>query len=286
MNHIKSILVPVDFSAIARNAFRYAMQLGDHLDASITLLYTIPPATALPDHAPFAVSFVEDLQSEAALGIREFMDSEVAAVRNHLQRDPKVTCLVSVGDLRQTIREKADELANDLIVMGTHGQHDVWDKLLGTNTTFLLKRSPLPLLIVPNGVSFTPCKLLCYATDLQHAEAFKVDRLFETFSAFHPELHFLHVLPSEKEQTAYDLGKLRQLFGNPHDATRTTFATVNNEEVIDGINDYVFRNHCDLVIMHRSEHSWLEDLFRASSTREAALKATFPLLIIRQSGTK
>jgi nucleotide-binding universal stress UspA family protein len=283
MNQIKSILVPVDFSAIARNAFRYALQLADHLEASITLLYTVPPASAVPDHAPFAVSFVEDLQAEAALGIREFMDSEIEAIGSELQRPPKVACLVSVGDLRHTIREKADEMDNDLIVMGTHGQHDVWDKLLGTNTTFLLKRSPLPLLIVPNGVNFTPCKLLCYATDLQHAEAFKVERLLDAFSVFHPDLHFLHVLPPEKEQTAYDLGRLRELFGNPNAATKTTFATVNNAEVFNGINEYVSRNNCDLVFMHRPEYSWLEDLFRSSNTREAALRATFPLLIFRQA---
>ncbi|MFT6001036.1 MAG: nucleotide-binding universal stress UspA family protein, partial [Neolewinella sp.] len=226
MHQIKSILVPVDFSNIARNAFQYALHLADHLDASINLMYTIPPATAVPAHAPFAVSFVEELQDEATLGIRQFMETEIAVLGDQLQRKPKVSCLVSVGDLRHTIRENADELQNDLIVMGTHGQHDVWDKLLGTNTTFLLKRSPLPLLIVPSGVSFTPCKLLCYATDLQHADAFRVDRLFEAFSAFHPDLHFLHVLPFEKEQTAYELGKLRELFGKPHDATRTTFATV------------------------------------------------------------
>jgi nucleotide-binding universal stress UspA family protein len=282
MNKIKSILVPTDFSAIARNAFRYALHLGDHLEASITLLYTVPPSSAVPDHAPFAVSFVEDLQAEAAIGIRQFMDSEIAALGSQLQRIPKVTCLVSVGDLRSTIREKANEMNNDLIVMGTHGQHDVWDKLLGTNTTFLLKRSPLPLLIVPNGVGFTPCKLLCYATDLQHADAFKVERILDVFSVFRPDLHFLHVLPAEKEQTAYDLGLLRELFGNSNAATKTTFATVNNEEVISGINDYVSRNHCDLVIMHRPDHSWLEDLFRSSNTREAALKGTFPLLVFRQ----
>lgn len=282
MNPIKSILVPVDFSEIARNAFRYALHLADHLDASINLLYSVPPASAIPDQAPFAVSFVEDLQAEAALGIQEFTDSVVKEVSPELKRLPQVTCLVSVGDLRHTIRENAEEQNNDLIVMGTHGQHDVWDKLLGTNTTFLLKRSPLPLLVVPNGVSFTPCKLICYATDLQHAESFKVDRLFDAFSTFHPQLHFLHVLPNDKEQTAYDLSKLRELFGNQNDGTKTTFATVNNEEVIDGINDYVSRNHCDLVIMHRTEHSWLEDLFRTSNTRQAALKADFPVLIVRQ----
>ncbi|MFK8164016.1 MAG: universal stress protein [Lewinella sp.] len=282
MNQVKSILVPVDFSEIARNAFRYALQLGEQLEASITLLYTVPPASAIPDHAPFAVSFVEDLQAEAALSIRQFMDDEVQALGRQLERVPKVSCLVSVGDLRQTIREKAEEMGNDLIVMGTHGQHDVWDKLLGTNTTFLLKRSPLPLLIVPNGVHFTPCKLLCYATDLQHADAFKVERLLDVFSVFRPDLHFLHVLPLEKKQTAYDLGLLRELFGNSNAATKTTFATVNNEAVIDGINDYVSRNQCDLVIMHRPEHSWLEGLFQPSNTREAALKATFPLFVFRQ----
>ncbi|WP_020570877.1 universal stress protein [Neolewinella persica] len=282
MNQIKSILVPVDFSAIARNAFRYALQLGDHLEASITLLYTVPPASAVPDHAPFAVSFVEELQEEAALGIRQFMNTEIKALSGQLQREPKVNCVVAVGDLRHTIRDKAGEMNNDLIVMGTHGQHDVWDKLLGTNTTFLLKRSPLPLLIVPNGVKFTPCKLLCYATDLQHVDASQVKRLLDAFSVFHPDLHFLHVLPPEKEQTAYDLGRLRELFGNPNAATKTTFATVNNKEVFSGINDYVSRNHCDLVFMHRPEYSWLEDLFRSSNTREAALKANFPLLIFRQ----
>lgn len=281
MNKIKSILVPVDFSAIAGNAFRYALQLADHLDASIDLLYSIPPTSAVPDHAPFAVSFVEDLQAEAELGIRQFIDKGVDALKGQLSKTPKVTGIVKIGDLRHTIQEYAKEANNNLIVMGTHGQHDVWDKILGTNTTFLLKRSPLPLLIVPNEVSFSPCKLLCYATDLQHVDAFKVERLLDVLSPFRPDLHFLHVMPREHKETAYDLSLLRELFGNAKAATKTTFATVNNEEVIEGITEYVTRNECDLVIMHRPDYSWLEDLFRSSNTREAALKATFPLLVFR-----
>ncbi len=281
MNRIKSILVPVDFSAIASNAFRYALQLADHLDASIDILYSIPPTSAVPDHAPFAVSFIEDLQAEAELGIRQFLEKEVKEMEDTLAKVPRVTALVKIGDLRHTIQEHTVEAENDLIVMGTHGQYDVWDKLLGTNTTFLLKRSPLPLLIIPNGVSYTPFKLLCYATDLQHPDAFKVERVLDAFSTFRPDLHFLHVMPQEKEQTAYDLSLLRELFGNSNAATKTTFATVNNRDVFAGIADYVSRNHCDLVIMHRPDHGWLEELFRASNTREAALKATFPLLVFR-----
>ncbi len=281
MKQIKSILVPVDFSAIASNAFRYALQLADHLEAAVELLYSIPPTSAVPDHAPFAISFVEDLQAEAELGIRQFLDKEVAVLKGKLRKPPKVSALVKIGDLRHTIKERAVAGNNDLIVMGTHGQHDVWDKILGTNTTFLLKNSPLPLLIVPNGVEYRPCKLLCYATDLQHVDAFKVERLLDVFSSFQPALHFLHVMPLEKEQTTYDISRLRELFGNANAATKTTFATVNNDEVVSGITDYVTRNACDLVIMHRPAHSWLEDLFRASNTREAALKATFPLLVFR-----
>lgn len=281
MQNIKSILVPVDFSAIAANAYNYALQLADRLGASIDLLYSIPPASAIPDQAPFAVSFVEDLQQEAEAGIQQFMSNGLNTLAEKLKGVPVVRCFVKVGDLRYTINDLVADEQNDLIVMGTHGQQDALDKAFGTNTTFLLKKAPRPVLVVPDGCAFRPLNLLCYATDLNQADSLSVEGFLGALDAFNPKLHFLHVMPEGGDEKNYNLGRLREVFKDTVLSTPITFATVRHAHIVEGVFLYAETHECDLIIMHRPEHSWLADLFRSSNTREAVLRATRPLLVLR-----
>lgn len=281
MQSVKSILVPVDFSSIAANAYHYALQLADQLEASIDLLYSIPPTSAVPDQAPFAVTFVEDLQEEAEAGIRQLMDNGLAAFKGKLQHPPVVRCFVKVGDLRYTINEAVAEQHNQLIIMGTHGQQDGLDKLFGTNTTFLLKKAPLPVLVIPAGCAFRPLNLFCYATDLQHADSFKVEQFMQALNAPAAQVHFVHVMPEGEAESNYDLGLLREVFKDTDTGSQVTFAVVRHAHIVEGIFNYADVHNADLIVMHRPGHSWLADLFRASNTREAALRSALPLLVLR-----
>lgn len=279
MQTIETIMVPVNFSELSRNAFVFALKLGSFLSADVSLLNCVPPAIAVPDHGPFNVNFVADIEAEAEARMSGFIAEGVERAAITSGYHPQVTGAVKLGDLRAVLRDQVEKQSVDLIVMGTHGRGDGWDELLGTNASFVLSKAPRPLLIVPEGVTFTPPHQICFTTDLKHVDAFYTIRLLELLKVYHPTVNFLHVRTGKQEDSAFDMEMLRNSLDRPDLDIKANFETIKNEEVAPAIFQYARETNCDLVIMSRPERSWFERLFSRSNTRQAAMVADRPLLV-------
>ena len=62
-------------------------------------------------------------------------------------RDERVELLLRGGDLEETILAEADQA--DLLVMATRGHDSLLDVLRGSHTERVLRRSPIPVLVLP-----------------------------------------------------------------------------------------------------------------------------------------
>ncbi|MEL7159889.1 MAG: universal stress protein [Bacteroidota bacterium] len=279
MANIQSILVPVDFTEVSAGAYHYALQLADRLGAGIDLLYCIPPVGGSAESGVVTVTLLETLRERAEGDMEAFYQDEMRAVRDQLRQPPTVDTFVATGDLRYEIRRHVRREGNDLIVMGTHGAADGWDRFFGTNASFLIDKSPCPVIVVPAGVSFRPLTSVCYATDLDHVDAFRAGHLLRMFDPFRPELHFVHVAAADGKKSEFSLDLLREVFGRPGSGVRATFTETRHENAAVGVFEHAKQHNCDLVVMFRPQEGWLGRLFRKSVTREAVLKATAPLLI-------
>lgn len=279
MEAFKSILVPVNFSSISANAYRYALQLADHLSADLDLLYCVPPAVAIPGHGPFTVTFVDELEADAQLRMEEFVIAGEQGLTPKGKRKINVRSFIEMGDLRSVIRNQVSKMNNDLIVMGTHGRGDAWDELLGTNASFLVARAPCPVVIVPEGVPYRSLDRYCYATDLNHADVFYTTEVVKALKTDKPIVNYLHVRNTNKESTDFDLSLIREIFGRSDSEMEAHFTNLKNDDTVKAIFDYAADLSCSLVIMSRPERSWFERLIFKSTTRDAALRATIPLFI-------
>ena len=68
-----------------------------------------------------------------------------------------------IGMEAATIQDKAAEIGADLIVMGMKGGGR--SKNLGSTTIATIRRSRIPVLVVPEGAQFTPLKKIALAID-------------------------------------------------------------------------------------------------------------------------
>ena len=140
---MKSILVPIDFSAESKKALAYAVPFARQFGARLTLLHVSEPAAA-PD---FAKSFPLMMDSGRI----------IAACRRQLQRvlkeqaiDPRLIekTLVRQGRSFHEIVEAARELKADLIIISTHGYTGFKRALLGSTTERVVQHAPCPVLVV------------------------------------------------------------------------------------------------------------------------------------------
>ncbi len=280
MKTVTSILVPTDFSQVARNAFHYALRLADVLDASIDLLYCIPPSTANPGYGAFTTTISTVLDEEGQRDMDAFIRQGLGDAGREISYPPRINSFVEVGDLRGRIHDQVRQRGHQLLVVGTAGRHDGWDDFLGTHASMLIKDAPCPVLVVPRNVTFHPLNRLCFATDLRDVSTFQAGKLLRALRPFAPGIDFLHVRTDDKEVTEYDLELLREVFHRPGSGLTATFTSRRAEDLVGAIFAYASERDCDLVVMHRPARPWFERLLRKSNTSEAVLRARLPLLIL------
>ncbi len=282
MKTITSILVPTDFSAVARNAFKYALRLADALDASVDLLHCIPLSVANPGYGAFTSSLSTAVCDEGRRDMNTFIRQGLSATSRFIEFPPRIDSFVEIGDLRSRIDHQVSERGNQLLVIGTAGRRDGWDDFLGTNASVLIKGAPCPVLVIPRNATFQPINRLCFATDLRDISTFQAGKLLRALRPFQPAIDFLHVRTDDKEVTEYDLGLLREVFDHPDTGVQASFTDRQAEDLVGAVFAYASEHHCDLVVMHRPARPWFHRLLRKSTTSEAVLRARLPLLILNE----
>lgn len=277
MQAIRSILVPVDFTDVSTNAFRYALRLADHLDASVDLLHVVPSA----DGSLISISLTAQLVDIGKEKLSEFFTRGMTAVSSQLERVPAVRSYVKKGELRSAIHQQVKEGNNDLIVMGTHGEdNEQADSIFGSNTSLLVGKASRPVLVVPEGFDFQPLNSICYATDLEHIDAFHAGHLMKALRIFNPRLDFVHVKTGKGHKTNFNMELLSEVFNRPETGLETRFHILEDDDVVEEVFDFAEATSADLVVMHRLRRGWLGRLFGKSNTREAVLEARLPLLVL------
>ena len=140
---IKSILVPLDFSAPSERALAYAVPLAAQFGAKLKLLHVVEPV-ATPD---FAKSFPLAMEN----------DQVMAAGKQQLDRlirqqaiDPRLIekTLIRYGRSFHEIADAARTLKVDLVVISTHGYTGFKHALLGSTTERVVRHAPCPVLVV------------------------------------------------------------------------------------------------------------------------------------------
>ncbi len=143
MARFERILVATDFEDGARAALDVALDLGQRLDAQLTLLHVFtPPASTYAFYAEGLSWPIEELTAQA----QKVMDEVVMRAR---ASHSSIEGMVMGGIASESIVAFAESGRFDLIVMGTHGRRGLSRVLLGRVAEKVVRHSPTPVLTVP-----------------------------------------------------------------------------------------------------------------------------------------
>lgn len=140
---VKSILVPIDFSAPSRKALGYAVSIARQFKAKLTLLHVVEPV-ATPD---FAAAFPLALQDNSlSATAKQELEGLVRASRMPHGMVEKI--LVRFGRSFHEIASAARARKVNLIIISTHGYTGLKHALLGSTTERVVRHAPCPVLVV------------------------------------------------------------------------------------------------------------------------------------------
>lgn len=188
------ILVPFDFTPIARTALVHALSLNRILEGSIELLHVV----------------AKESQSEKAMGE---LEKEVASLAPSDR--PKVTFKVRAGDIFNDITREAAEGGSQLLVMGTHGAKGL-QKVLGSKAIKVITSGNTPFIVTQGKGPSSEIKKIVMPVDLSKESAQIVVMAAQLAKRFDAEVHIVHKTETDEwllKKIQGNVGYVRHILG-------------------------------------------------------------------------
>jgi len=283
---MKTMLIPVDFTATSENAVSYAVEWCKAYDYKrIILLKTlydsmfdsmIPSVDYVHVSQDYMVKDREDAQEKL-----KTMCSELIA-----KADPgiKVSLAVSELPLLRSILEIIEEEQPELIVMGSDNYDYSSESFVAGNVIDIAKASPVRALIVPAHYQYQPVQQALVPLDFNTVSS--LDKL-HSYQAATPKwrekkLLVLNVDPKERYLRPDD--EFTNAENAIHEYLKDYHHEVyysNNKNIINGIMDFSREHETQLIVALPGKHSFLHALTHKSISEALYRNANKPVLILK-----
>lgn len=182
---LRTILVPTDFSAPARRALEWAIELAKAHQARLVLMHAVEPSLAGSGRA------IDRALDEAASS--KLLEAGRPIIEARLAMDTDCR----VGKPWAAIRDAAEDFEVDLIVMGSRGLTGLDRVLLGSTADRVLRTAAPPVLTIHPDADRPAFRHVLVATDFSasSAAALASARRLVHFSLQPVQVTLLHVSP-------------------------------------------------------------------------------------------
>ncbi len=274
---MKIILVPTDFSDVAENAINYAAEFAILTHAKLILFhaYHVPLVTT---EVPVIILGLDELEKGRMEGLKKIERNLYLKYGKTIS----IQCVCKCGFAVDEIKLYTSKHKVDLVVMGMQGAGYLTEKIIGSVTTSLIQKAECPILVISKGVKFKNIKKIVLACDYNETEYKEILEPLKEFTQIFKSHIYVFNVEREVEhavsaaQVVSDFMKLEHsLAGADH-----TFHYASNEDIVNGINEFVEEYKMDMVVMIPLKHSVLKNIFQEPNTKRMAFHSKVPLLAL------
>ncbi len=272
---MQHILFPTDFSDNADHALPFALEMAKTFNAEITLFnsYKLPYSKS-----NLLVSMIDRMKEDSEkslLALKEKILEEANFKSLKINTDSRSGGFVSL------IPKIALSLNADLIVMGTKGASGLKEIVIGSNTLEVIQATRCPVLAIPENAVLQPIKKIALATDfrpIKNPEQFAP--LFDVARRLNIPIEFVNVLRKEDEQAAESKAQQAIALEKMAHGIKTSIFFVSNDDIIDGIDEYMSNMKPGLFALLSRKHTLFERIFQKSITNKLSFRTEIPLIVI------
>jgi len=263
---MKTIVVPTDFSAAAEHATIYAAQLAKVVNASVLLMHVYQLPIAMNDFPVMIVS-AEELKKNADEGLNRVKQNAARQAP-----DVQFESESRMGDVVDQINEVCEGREVVALVTGTKDLSGFERFLMGNTTLSIVKNSNYPVLAVPEGAATKVPIKIALAIDFLNTDEIPVEKITTLVQQLGAELHIIHV---EEDDNAHSADAL------PAGLQTATYHSLKEDDVAEGIQQFVTNEQIDLLVVLPHKHSFYERLFTRQHTEGILRSTPVPVMCLR-----
>ena len=285
MKIFKNIVVATDFSDASLVAYQYAHRLASRFQASLKVVhaYQIFINAARPelmDITPDPNELLKFNEERMANFIQEM--EEVAQSDTLVASRIKVKTETRIGFAPEYLIELSKDPSVDLMVLGTSGEKNWFDRLLGSVAGEVARHAHCPVLLVPMKADFTGIRNILYAAAADSAKHKTLRTVVDWAKYFDAKLHFVHV---ENEETAELRKSTKHFFENymTQNAPDMPYSieSIEAKSVLKGLTQFSSKKQMDLLVVVSHHRDFWESLNHHSITKDLSLHTHLPILFLR-----
>jgi nucleotide-binding universal stress UspA family protein len=273
---MRSIVVPVSFSANSANAARYAADMAVVIGADIHLIYVfqIPVSVSV---VPMPESVFKELR-DSGVEMLAGLQTELAI---RTSGKVAITTAMETGVVEKKIETYCKDKKPLLVVMGATGEL-LQNDLSGSTVVRETRRLPYPILVVPQAAKFhavAKIVVACDKEDIDSGMPGTLPFLKELSELLGARLEVLHVLTDGEESAAeaieeYNVWKKEVTAFNPE------IHFIRRPKVEEGISDYLEGHGADWVMVFPKSHPVLE--FHRSRSKQVIRHCVAPVMSVHE----
>lgn len=284
----ETILIPAGGSGSAKRAARFGRELAKRYDAHIDVLHAFEKKSRLRD--------VTGERNQKEQG-REILD-EIAELTT--ESGVETDTHLAEGQSHKSIADHVEKNDIDLVVMGRHNRSGLGERLLGTVTDRVLRRTSTPVLTIPrkNSENTTDIKYenILITTDGSENAERAAPYGANIAQNVGGSLHLLNVADVQARAGVFDAGGvtdefIKQLETEGQEAIERLAQHIDADAVAvqssvvrgtshEAINEYVTENSVDLIVIASEGKSNLASQSLGSVTDHVLQAVNVPVLVV------
>lgn len=272
---MKTILVPTDYSEVARNAMQYAAELAKFENAKLVLFHAYKPRVLLSSLTLMDGGFEEESM--------EMLRKCESDIRKSLGDLPEIELVTRFGFVVEEILDIIKERKIDLVVMGVTGAGRVKETLMGSTATTVMQKTNVPVLIVPPTTRFkVPEKIALALESNVFIHAPIREKIKYYVKKFDARLMLFNMVLRE-EPAVYGKESDEELYlDHAFGDMEYELCLRSGEDLVEGLNAFIDSRGVDMLMMIPHAHKQLFEVFLKSNTKKMAFHTHIPLLSIHE----
>jgi len=270
---MKKILFTTDFSTNAEKAFSFALNMAEKHQAELILAHVFDIPTVFNYPVEYNPSEMKpEMIKNWQRTLKDFFanyDTKVKAKFEAVEHPSVVKGILSIIETHKP----------QLVVVGTRGKSRIKEVILGSTTKALVKRSPIPVMAIPEYTDQKDFDKVLYASDLREDDVQALSKLVQLVEPYQPEIQILHIHSDSEYKGIEKIVWFKELVKEHIDYEHISFEILQSDHIFQTLYEHMILNNFDLLVMLEKERSSIIDkLFHEDLVKKMQFQTWIPLL--------
>lgn len=281
---MKTILYATDCTKKDACSLKYAYRFSSILKAELHILHVYD----FPSTYHSTIQPLEPLKKRMHKERIELVEKYCAKhLQNEFYHKTITTHVVENNSISESISRLSKILSPDLIIIGMKDNHSNRGYFSGNIADSLLGKIEVPLLIVPNDMTYKVISTIVYATDFEQEDILSIQKLIEIASPFEALIEIVHVYEMDKYIARENMEKFKNTLLKQVSYPEITFRNIVSSKTKSGLLSVLNNEKASMLAMLERKHNWgLNNLFHKDLVKDMEANVKIPILAFNKHSTK